>query len=96
MSEMECACAKPQTLWTTVENPVDKPVENSAYAMSLSLITSSSLSDTQQATLDALDVLTARVDALDHDISTILGILNSPLDPIECLERLRNLREQYP
>lgn len=62
--------------------------------MSLSYISSSSVSDTQQATLDALDIITARLDALEHDISTIVGILNSPLPPELVIERIRQLREE--
>ena len=94
MIEIKCACAQSPTLWTTVENPVDKPVSKSAHAMLLSLKTNKELtSSIQEALLDALDLFNARLDALEHDISNILGILHSPLAPAEAIERLRRLRE---
>lgn len=75
---MDCACAQQPSLWTTGENPVDKPVEKSQHAMSLYLTTKDlDLSDTQEALINALDVLTARVDALEHDIWTIAH-MNAP------------------
>lgn len=94
MSEIGCACAQQPSLWTTVENPVDKPVSQIHDTMSLNYITSSLVSDTQQATLDALDIITARLDAVEHDISTIVGILNSPLPPELVIQRLRQLRDE--
>lgn len=75
-----CGCGQ---LWTTVDNPVDKPVQKSAHAMSLIKNQGFSLSsDIQQATLDALDLFSARLDALELR-----------LEAIEALDYLRRFRE---
>ena len=96
MTEMRCACGQSPRLWTTGENPVDKSVSQNTRAMSLDLKLFKDLtSDIQQATLDALELLNARIAGLEHTIWTIQGILDQPLTPDLLIDRLRALREAF-
>lgn len=46
------------------------------------------------ALLDAVELLGARVEALEYQSYAFVAILDQPLSPTESLERLRELREQ--
>lgn len=94
MTEILCGCADQLALWITVENPVDKLLSKIEHAMPLDSKPIYSFSrDIQEAILSALDVLSARVDALEETIQTIFGILNAPLTADQSIERLRALRD---
>lgn len=91
-----CACA--QSLWTTGENPVDKPVSQSALRNAFPFEKDKSFSQGSgevfvAALLDAIDVLTARIDAIEGNVLALLSVLDSPLSPTESIHRLRELRE---
>lgn len=96
MTEISCPCANQQALWMAGDNAVDKSVSKNTHAMSLTLNKSLASGDIQEAVLEALDVLTARVDALEHTLLTILAIVDAPLSPTEALQALRRLREDLP
>lgn len=96
MTDISCACANQQALWIAGENPVDKPVSQKTHAMLLDLNINKDFSrDIQQAALDALELLAARVAGLEHTIWTIQGILDQPLTPELLIDRLRALREAF-
>jgi hypothetical protein len=44
----------------------------------------------------ALDVLTARIDAIEYQLFCYWSVVDSPLSPTESIERLRQLRSELP
>lgn len=90
-----CGCA--QSLWKPVDNPCGKPAEKLEPAISLERDKSLSKGDpVVDALVDAVGLLAARVDGLEHQFAAFIGILDSPLSPVESIERLRQLRSEMP
>jgi hypothetical protein len=52
------------------------------------------LGDLVDSLIDAVDLLTARVDALRYSHDSYWSVIDSPLSPAEAIERLRQLREE--
>jgi hypothetical protein len=46
------------------------------------------------ALVDAVGLLAARVDGLEHQFAAFIGVLDLPLSPAEALSELRKLREE--
>lgn len=91
------ACAKwemQQRLGIPVENPCGKPAENADLHHVFERDKSLSLREAVYALLDAVELLGARVEALEYHTDAFVSILDQPLSPTESLERLRELREQ--
>lgn len=86
-----CGCGQ---LWTT---PVDIDSPKSGDATSLekdkSFSTREGLVD---ALIDAMDILSARVEGLEFQFAAFLSVLDRPLSPAESIEELRRLRDGLP
>lgn len=47
-----------------------------------------------EALADALELLEARCDAIEYNFDALMSIVDRPLPPAECIERIRQLREE--
>lgn len=91
------ACAKweNQRLWKPVDNPCGKPSEFArARSTPLQEINLLHLAELVDALRHAVELLDAKVDALEYQAHAFVSIFDQPLSPTESLERLRELREQ--
>lgn len=48
------------------------------------------------ALIDAMDILSARVEGLEFQFAAFLSVLDRPLSPAESIEELRRLRDGLP
>lgn len=94
------SCAKyeiQQRLGIPVENPCGKPRESSdgfpphtpPFQEDLSL-----LGPLVDSIGQGLELIVARVEALEQQVEALFAILDEPLSPTESIQRLRELREQ--
>ena len=82
-------------LWTTVDCACGKPAANANAHNVLEKDKSFSTRElTVDSLIDAVDVLAARLDALEALFDAFVCIIDRPLSPAESIEELRRLREQ--
>lgn len=84
-----------QGLWKPVDKPCGKPALD-ANTRSVSKKDKSfySREAVVDALTDAVELLAARVEALEYEHLAFLSVLDKPLSPAESLEQLRRLRDE--
>ena len=82
------------SLWTTVDCACGKPAPRAGDSIPEFKDKSLNYAEIVDALIDAFDLLTARVDNLEHQLLQLIGIVDLPLSPTEAIERLRQLREE--
>ena len=83
-----CTCG--QLGITPVDNPPASRAGDSTILFNDKAVEQAELVD---ALIDSVDLLTARIEALELQYASFLGILDRPLSPTESLEELKRLRE---
>jgi hypothetical protein len=93
------ACGKyeiQQALGISVDNPCGQPAESAdgSPPHTPPLQKDMFMSAVVDGLAEAVQILGARVDGLEHLMAQYLAIVDQPLSPTECIYRLRQLREE--
>jgi hypothetical protein len=96
----ECTCGQQLGLWKTpVDNPAVSRARDSMPIQEINLLNKAESVENERspevdALINAVDLLAARIDAMELYIIEILGIISSPWTAVERVKRVREIRQR--